>query len=143
VECWGANLTEVEQHLAAIETIRERALAGMALSALIPTVEIDFSGLAAAAAALVDVAIAGMRDVESYERRNLDQALTAASALMNLATSMAARLYRARQDQQCLPQSRCATRSSKCGRICLPHTTFSEGDVSTALIKYLLGMDQL
>jgi hypothetical protein len=38
---------------------------------------------------------------------------------------------------------RCATRSSKCGRICLPHTTFSEGDVSTALIKYLLGMDQL
>jgi hypothetical protein len=24
-----------------------------------------------------------------------------------------------------------------------PHTTFSEGDVSTALIKYLLGMDQL
>jgi hypothetical protein len=90
---WGANLTEVEQHLAAIETIRERALGGMALSGLIPTAEIDFSGLGDAAAALVDFAIAGMRDLESYERRNLDQVLTAASALSNLATSMAARLY--------------------------------------------------
>jgi hypothetical protein len=65
----------------------------MALSALIPTVEIDFSGLAEAAAALVDLAIAGMRGLESYERRNLDQALTDASTLMNLGTSMAARVY--------------------------------------------------
>ena len=60
---WGANLREVDQHLAAIEAIRERALGEMALNGLIPTAEIDFSGLAEAAAALVDVAIAGMRDL--------------------------------------------------------------------------------
>lgn len=93
---WSALVTEVDEHLAAIEAVRRDTLGQFANSSLIPTAEIDFAALAEAATALVDAAIVCKRELPTCEQRNLDQALTTASALSDFAASQSARLYAAR-----------------------------------------------
>lgn len=94
---WRDDLQVVNDYLARLEAARDRSLkhggeAGVDLA----TFEIDFNLIASAAERIGTIARAHLRGLKSYERRGLDQALSAAAALTQLAGGQLAELYKAR-----------------------------------------------